>query len=69
MAHLVLITAAALVVVAAAAEPVGDGTRHGGSVAKVSLGLKLANTVEAEFLSFAIDDGLAKKNWSRLDLG
>ena len=40
-----------------------------GSTAKVSLRPKLVHTVHREFLSFGIDDVLAKRNWSRLDLG
>ncbi|XP_043216716.1 heparanase-like [Amphibalanus amphitrite] len=58
-----------LLIAAALLATVSSVSSRAGSAAKVTLGPKLVNTVEREFLSFALDDGLAKKNWSRLDLG
>ena len=41
--------------------------RTAGSTAKAFLRSKLAGSVSREFLSFGIDAGWAKKNWSGLD--
>ena len=46
-----------------------DARRRTRSVTKVFLRPKLVHTVREEFLSFAIDDGLARRNWTGLDLG
>ncbi|XP_037074140.1 heparanase-like [Pollicipes pollicipes] len=59
-----------LVVVATAGfcPAVAGAREHAGGTSKVRLHRKLANIVRDDFLSFAIDDGIAKKDWEHLDL-